>query len=408
MDPSYKNSNSGDGSGGMNPNGAMQPVAPAGPVVSEQPITPVQPVAPVQPVMPGQLPSALEQPVVSEQSVMPVQSVSPMQPAQRINPITHRPMGSVAGGAAMNQMSGQMTSPMMNNALPNQNMMQPVFPDASGDIVLAGAEKKKPKLSTIIIVAFAVLFAVVVLVLAITRTIGGGGQGGSNSVQEAFNKYANFFLSGKQNDSSMEIERKDFNETAFGRALDGGADDAEVEDDYYQKLEEYYTSFYEKYVNSNAESENRSFLDDYKRKLDLMVNYFDGHILDRSDILNTYLSSGEGAAKQTISETFDVYKNIGELYGMNYYDLVMREAGLDLEIISNYNSSGCVVDKRINYECPVADDAISEKEEECTDIYYDRQAIIDNSINDLYFGVFEINEMIYNNNLNIGDANEEV
>ena len=49
-----------------------------------------------------------------------------------------------------------------------------------------------------------------------------------------------------------------------------------------------------------------------------------------------------------------------------------------------------------------------EKEEECTDIYYDRQAIIDNSINDLYFGVFEINEMIYNDNLNIGDANEEV
>ena len=93
---------------------------------------------------------------------------------------------------------------------------------------------------------------------------------------------------------------------------------------------------------------------------------------------------------------------------MNYYDLVMREAGLDLEIISNYNSSGCVVDKRINYECPIADDAISEKEEECTDIYYDRQAIIDNSINDLYFGIFEINEMIYNDNLNIGDANEEV
>ena len=210
MDPSYNNSNSGDGSGGMNPNGAMQPVAPAGPVVSEQPITPVQPVAPVQPVMPGQLPSALEQPVVSEQSVMPVQSVSPMQPAQRINPITHRPMDPVAGGVVMNQMPGQMMSPMMGDAVPNQNMMQPMSSGASGDIVLAGAEKKKPKLGAIILVVALIVLAVGILFWQIGMMSGRSANKFSIDLVNDYSDFVSYMYFGEQsNDALSTIDSGD-------------------------------------------------------------------------------------------------------------------------------------------------------------------------------------------------------
>ena len=179
-------------------------------MVSEQPITPVQPVAPVQPVMPGQLPSALEQPVVSEQSVMPVQSVSPMQPAQRINPITHRPMDPVVGGTAMNQMSGQMASPMMNNALPNQNMVQPMSSGAGDDIVLAGAEKKKPKLSTIIIVMVLIASAIGILFWQIGMMSGRSANKFSIDLVNDYSDFVSYMYFGEQsNDALSTIDSGD-------------------------------------------------------------------------------------------------------------------------------------------------------------------------------------------------------
>ena len=320
MDPSYKNSNSGDGSGGMNPNGAMQPVAPAGPVVSEQLITPVQPVAPVQPVMPGQF-------------------VASAQPSQRVNPITHRPMGPVVGGAAMNQMSGQMTSPMMNNALPNQNVMQPMSSDAGDDIVLAGAEKKKPKLSTIIIVAFAVLFAVVVLVLAITRTIGGGPDKVSDSsdVKKAFNSYVNYVMWGKESDEEVNMDEFDGN-TLYYLKLSGG----EL-DHYLLKVQDLYDMLNSSYSSTGEMTDISAlnvFFHDYVAMLPLTIE----------EIGEEYALRGKEATQDLIDERYNKNKATGILLS-DYIGKEKELLELYMRIVMDANNSGCVEISTLNKGC---------------------------------------------------------
>ena len=375
MDPSYKNSNSGDGSGGMNPNGAMQSVTPAEPVVSEQPITPVQPVAPVQPVMPGQF-------------------VASAQPPQRVNPITHRPMGPVVGGAAMNQMSGQMTSPMMNNALPNQNMMQPMSSGVGDDIVLAGAEKKKPKLSTIIIVAFAVLFAVVVLVLAITRTIGGGGGDGAENAKEAFDRYANYYLYGEDKTNDIDITYDESFESYFDRyAYD--EESRSSNPNYLSNILVFFDSFYNFYGSNPNINED---LSEYKNKLELLSMYYGGAFLTEYDIAQEYNSSGEDGVKKKIQEEYEPYKEVGMVYGVNYYDLVSGEAIDELDILMEYERAGCFLDGKVDYGCvsgngidslnQVLIEEVAEKDQELVNVLKRCEF-------DLYDGIFMIKTIIY-------------
>ena len=381
MDPSYNNSNGDDGSGGINPGDVTQPAVPVQGV-------PAQPVVPTQPT-------------------------GAPQPSRQINPITHRLMNPVASNPmASNAMPGMGILQQANFGMPQQTgfeMSQSAGFGASGDIILASAEKKKPKIGAVVLVVALILLVLVGVGVSIAKMVGNiGEQSGGNSIQDTFNKYANYFISGKQNDSSAEIEEKSLEETAFIQVLDGDMASDENNTNYYQQLKAYFDSFYNLYTNSDVDLDNEysSVLSDYKDKLYLIVNYYGGHILDRSDILNAYLAGGEEAARQLISETLDVYKNIGGMYAMNYYDLSTREASLDLELISSYKSAGCITDGRINYECPAVGSVINEKEIEYTSIYYDRKVIINNSIDDLYFGIFEIRSIIYDDNLTTGEDNE--
>ena len=392
MDPSYNNSNGDDGSGGINPGDVTQPTVPVQSV-------PVQPEVPVQ--------------SVPAQSVAPSQSTVVSQPSRQINPITHRPMNPVASNPmASNAMPGMGILQQANFGMPQQTgfeMSQSAGFGASGDIILASAEKKKPKIGAVVLVVALILLVLGGVGVSIAKMVGNiGEQSGGNSIQDTFNKYANYFISGKQNDSSAEIEEKSLEETAFIQVLDGDMASDENNTNYYQQLKAYFDSFYNLYTNSDVDLDNEysSVLSDYKDKLYLIVNYYGGHILDRSDILNAYLAGGEEAARQLISETLDVYKNIGDMYVMNYYDLSTREANLDLELISSYKSAGCITDGRINYECPAVGSVINEKEIEYTSVYYDRKVIINNSIDDLYFGIFEIRSIIYDDNLTTGEDDE--
>ncbi len=402
MDPSYNNSNSGDGSGGMNPNGAMQPMTPAGPVVSEQPITPVQSVAPVQPVMPGQLPSALEQPVVSEQPVMPVQSVSPMQPAQRINPITHRPMGPVVGGTAMNQMSGQMTSPMMNNTLPNQNMMQPMSSGAGDDIVLAGAEKKKPKLSTIVIVAFAVLFAVVVLVLAITRTIGGGGGGNIKNTKEAFNRYANYYLYGEDKTDDIEMEYDGENDSYFDLYF---YDEEKQQENasYLSNLRGYFDDYYKLRYNELESGDDEDYellyLEEYGKEFSIVFNYHSGAFLNESSIIDAYISGGEENVNELIGKTYAPYENLGSVNGVDFYSVVTELSRSEYELISQYNDDGCISDNRVINQCVISNNIDATNTsliERIFSLNQKRQNALMLYKEDVLTGIFRQKELIYN------------
>lgn len=380
MDPSYKNSNSGDGSGGMNPNGAMQPVTPAGPVVSEQPITPVQPLAPVQPVMPGQF-------------------VASAQPPQRVNPITHRPMGPVVGGTAMNQMSGQMTSPMMGDTLPNQNMMQTAPSGASGDIVLAGAEKKKPKLSTIIIVALAVLFAVVILVLAITRTIGGGGGGNIKNTREAFNRYANYYLYGEDKTDDVMAEYSKSSESFFEEYIYG----EDTAPDYMKNIQDFFGSFYDLYNNDMNnlgemdENNSKEYVDEYFQELKLVTEYYSGKNLTISDVLGFYLSGDRQGAAKSIEDYYTTYKEIGRIHDVDFYDLVTKVALDELTLVGEYKSAGCIADETIDYEC-VVNNNIREKNSNLVNTInesrWNTQRFLYTLESDLYGGVFYMNTML--------------
>ena len=391
MDPSYNNSFGTPMQGGAAVPGGSAPGA------GQQPASPIGGGAPVQ------------QPAVSGGGGVPMQQSMP----------------SVGGGV---QMPYQPSIPT--------NMGAPMSM-GTGDIILSNEPKKK-KIGVVLLIVLIALIVLVGVGYLIWSNTGTGGEIKTAGVKGAFNRYANYFMYGEDESDKFEVRSVEA-DTVESEIVEVG--DIEVTEsieaevvaksyfekqtktlsaervEYFKNIETYFGDFYDVYskvlnkgqsegAEQDGDAEILSALNNYSNKLKVVTNYYEGNIVVQPMVVDKYLAGGESDVKELIDSTLAIYKDVGEIYGMNYYNIALKRANEMLDLVKLYKAQGCVVDDGVDYDCAFA----IENEEANTlkmaisDDYYDMMAIINNSVDDLYAGVFSFDTLI--NGADGGGANE--
>lgn len=373
MDPSYNNSNGNDGSGGINPGDVTQPAAP------------------VQ--------------GVPTQSVAPSQPTAAPQPSRQINPITHRPINPVASNPmASNAMPGMGIPQQANFGMPQQTgfemsqpanygMPQPAGFGASGDIVLAGTEKKKPKIGAIVLVVALILLAVVAVGVTIVRTIGGGENGPSNveagDVKKAFNSYVNYVAWGKESDEDFEIE-----DVSGTMGYYESISDEDTFEQYLTKAQELYTNFANSYYENDA--------DDMATSLDSINTYYHDYVamlpLSMDNIRAECESGGKDAAVRLVGNYYSY--DVGSSMTLDDYVKLEKELSeLYISVVGTLNNNGCVVVDILGDGCYVLSESDREKIEKKMYESIDAQDAI-------YYNAMDVLQYVYDNIYGVGsDSN---
>ena len=225
---------------------------------------------------------------------------------------------------------------------------QPPVSSGTGDIVLQPDKPAKSKKG--IFIGIGVLLVLLVVALMVFLATGGGkgsnGSGsGSNdnvSVETAFNRYANYLVSGEVKDSEVSSER-------FDSAIKL---DEEYEDKEYEgEAAKLYKSFYDAIVShgdgSFAEYDVTRILDDYN----FLTSHFELAPVDSATLMKKYTEGGYDKAltylrESTASEDEDLISSY------NKYRLMFGEAFI--KYLAYYDSIGCLNNGEINLGCDAA------------------------------------------------------
>lgn len=283
-------------------------------------------------------------------------------------------------------------------------------PSVTGDIVLS-TEPKKKKTGIIVLLILVVLAIVTGVGYVIWTNVSGGGGGKTApvGVKEAFNRYANYFVYGEESTEPIGAESFDAVEESYFEEQTKTLSAERVE--YFDNTETYFKNFYDVYSKTLSDDQDQgkdvlAMLDDYGERLNLVADYYKGNDVTRPMVVEEYVSNGESSAKTLINDTLARYKDIGDIYGMNYYNVALERANEMLDLVKIYESNGCIKEGSLDYDCAFAiqGQEIDALKLSISDGYYDMMAIIRNSIYDLQSGIFSFDELI--NGTTGGDANE--
>ena len=117
-----------------------------------------------------------------------------------------------------------------------------------------------------------------------------------------------------------------------------------------------------------------------------------------SDLLEAYNTGGKSAVSELIKSTYAPYKDIIELYGVNYYDTAVAMSEAEFENILIYEENGCLNNGQISYSCLVEKDVRvnnADSTEVVVGIHRVLQTVLSNSEDDLYSGIFGLKTSIY-------------
>lgn len=353
--------------------------------------------------------------------------------------------GAVGSGGVI---SSGVVSPGVGGA---QQMQQPIS-SGTGDIVLSsgGGQERKSKKLFVIVGAVAVVAVIVVLVIVfLNRGSSSGGVRVSNA-REAFNVYANYFLTGEtskddiEGTEDVELEAESEGESAveyvpvgdevvegeieymeevpldengeeveiiemvteegedsettsayFDDVYTGMAEDASK--DYFENLRRYYGVFGEMYEKEVGDGDGMEMVNDYGEKLNLATIYYGGASLSQAAILEAYDAGGNDEAGQLIDETAALYNDFATIYQEDLSELMTNYGRGELKLLLAYIGYGCVVGSTIDYECVSAnmteeDEAVMSMTAEYATIIQD---VMERCVDELYSGIYDIRALVY-------------
>ena len=276
----------------------------------------------------------------------------------------------------------------------------------TGDIVLNSAPKKKMSKRVIIVIIFAIVLALSLLLFAIF----GRGRGGvSMNAQNSFNRYANYFLYGENKTDKIEGAFNEESEPYFEKAIRELSGDERTT--YLTNLKNYYGEFYGLMSEAGKEDESvAQWLEEYNVKFNIVINYYSGAVIDRSDVLEAYVSGGDGAVGDLIEERLGVYRDLPEVFETNYYETASNLARAEMDYIIEYEEAGCLNNGQIDYSCAVEKNVSGNNAELVTEIsedYWTLQATLDNCEYSAYSGIYGFKSLVYGEDSSEAEVIEE-
>ena len=326
----------------------------------------------------------LIEPMQFVQSTQPMQSTQQMQPIQSARPMQFiQPMASISSG--------------------------------TGDIVIDGVKEPKDRKKLLLIIGtVAVGVALLVLIIVgVSKLI--NGEVVASNAREAFNLYANYYLtgevstkdiviedSGEKIDERLESETNEevlreypvevidesdefYDDTDYvdvdpssesgdavelveREVLDSEVEDndepyfnmvyyGEVDDgnDYFDELKSFLVGFRDMYmqgVNDEDEIEDYSaFFDNCYSQLELAAINYGNGRLSEQEILDVFNKDGRDAAEDFISKKASSYLDYDEKYGTEMVGLITDYGGKALDLIERYANYGCVSNNGVDYGC---------------------------------------------------------
>lgn len=270
------------------------------------------------------------------------------------------------------------------NPVPSSKPIQPMG--------LGGSSRKSKK--SLVIGALAAI-VILVVVLVVVMMMGGGNKGGGgsstgNSSYDSFLKYANYLLNGKEttNELGSFDDSKDYTATQKYAEKDSG---------FFDKTQELWKTFYEKFTTSEGYSETSDIAGDvgYQNQLmDFIMRYISVSEWQEDDLLKLFLEKGVDGGNAEIDSH---YANLaGTIFeeGKEYADKIVAHSKKALQLLALYNSYGCIVDGNVDNACVGKNSAAikslqSEYNEDGATVDY---AIADKTISRLEEFCFKINK----------------
>ena len=224
---------------------------------------------------------------------------------------------------------------------------QPPVSSGTGDIVLQPDKPAKSKKGIFIGIGVLLVLLVVALI-AFLATGGGKGSEGSSgssndnvSVETAFNRYANYLVSGEVKDSEVTID----DDTVFS-FTESYTDDAVL-----KKATELYGAFYNKAISNEDLVINSSLsLEKGEQYYQLLNERKTIEIIDTDTLYYKYVDSGSGAALNYAKEFYNIDESktdVVSIYRSDLYDWAKTK--IDFWVI--YDKYGCIKNKEYDNAC---------------------------------------------------------
>lgn len=224
---------------------------------------------------------------------------------------------------------------------------QPPVSSGTGDIILQPDKPAKSKKG--IFIGIGVLLVLLVVALVVFLVTGGGkgsnGSGSSSndnvSVETAFNRYANYLVSGEVKDSEVAI-----NDDTIFSFTESYTDDAVL-----KKATELYGVFYDKATSNGDGIMNVGLsLDRGKQYYQLLSEIKTTEHIDMDTLYYKYVDGGVGVASNYAKDFYGINDNnssANSSYRKGLYDL----AKIRIEYWDIYNKNGCIVNREYDKKC---------------------------------------------------------
>lgn len=364
---------------------------------------------------------------VQSANTVPVEQAGNSVPGQ----VGATPVGVVAP-LYTNPAMESMATPAMN-----PNLMSSHFGPISsgtGDIMIANDENRNPK-KWLVLGGAAIAILIIVLIIFLVMRMAGGSSAGSSDLRSAFNIYANYFLTGEAKDEDLpevtgfETETINEEDTADSIRTDaqgdyvpqGGANESSVDDVYFyqhvgavfneeeddkeykEKILAYFKSFLKSYTDAekvserNDEGEMVDLVEDYGKKLELVLEYDGAPNWSELALWEVYRDGGKSGLEEYVKKMSEPFKDLGVVNGKNYYELLLDYGEKYLDLLPKYEEMGCLTNEGVDYTCAEEKkDANSEALEEVVSRdYSDLVDLIDKTEGDLYTELFDIKNEVY-------------
>lgn len=332
---------------------AGQPVSTMNQGQSAMPVNPVQPVIPIEQGQSVVLDGLGQQtsPLGQGQSVMPNGLGQQMAPVSQVQPIGSGNLGQQMSPMGQEQsiVSNSFSQPMSPMGM-NMNMMNQSIPmsDDTGDIILNTDEGKKSKKWWIVggvlgLVAIAAAVAVGLWLKPWEWSGRNDDSGFKETIKESFDKYANYLVNGRVSKEPLEEEYIYGRSYALGRAINT------LDYDYFEKLADYWSDFWQMYDNQDVIA-----VDGIIRQndmMDFMITYYKEAYITDYDLLKRYNNEGSDVIRSYISREYEKLEKME--YGLaDDFAIAMKNKLLSqIDLYDIYAQGGCIIEDRLDYDC---------------------------------------------------------
>ncbi|MBQ9403232.1 hypothetical protein IJU22_01535 [Candidatus Saccharibacteria bacterium] len=167
------------------------------------------------------------------------------------------------------------------------------------------------------------------------------------SYQEAFNRYANWMISGE--DSTEEPANIDeFGPYYYAYAI---FEQTDGRIDYVKTAKDYYDAFYSAFSNSELASyiNLSSTVEASNDNLTFYLSYLEDYNFSDDDLLEKYLGAGS-ELKNELNGIYDVLAEQGDS-ASDFVEFARQRGGIIVDWFDLLNSNNCIIDETIDYTC---------------------------------------------------------